>query len=844
MAQFQRHFVQELTKPLIVRQCGDLGFTGDNLSDVISVDLYTDGVAYSGGGTCAGACICPDGSTVALTGSVSGKTASVTLKEDCFAIPGQIGIGIRVTTGTAKTTVLKCIYNVDLFATNNPVDPGSRIALDVGDLINRIDMAVESIPASADQLKAAMAPNFSATTSYPAGAYVWNNGTLYCFITAHAAGSWAGTDAIAVALGNDVADLKSAMTSYEDAVVLVKNLAGELTLGKYVNSDTSAAGGNIRFYDSDTRGYVKIKVKPNTKYAINLNATDGFSANFSWWAYESSLANGTAISKVSIDSNCITTSPANANLLYLTANNPASANVYVVLEQETSIHGATVAEYPYNEPKAVVIDDLQLDASKYELHNVDVSCIYDSVLSFVWDSTNNYMTISTDRTGNNLFVLTSNLGAKILTYSDLGAKSWNVPHGNALIYLFNRTQFVTKTEQEMNALTEPYVVLAYLSSNGSGGNLQISGIWEKYWIKQGLTQKINEINNTLSVSGIYGDLPDYYYTDDYFTDKLQSVRDDMNFKNGVCFAFITDTHFYSNQLQSRKMLTQIMKKTQVPFVIFGGDAPRLTGDMDGLNADIATLQTYVDAVGRENWYAVRGNHDFYDRTTEEQVADRTYYTKTEGEVYNLLMKSSEHRMTNGDPDHMCYYIDIPAQKTRIIVLNTTDPQGTVDEYGHTTEGLGGGAVSEAQAAWLVSAINAVENTNIIVISHIPSDLTLAGTEATNVKYIRWILKAFAAGTDVESEIGGVRYTFTGTTNNLICSISGHNHVDADSTTSGYLSIVTTCDALYQNDGYGATAGTIREQAFDVYCIDYDTFTVKTVRFGRGNNRNWVYPHNE
>jgi acetyl esterase/lipase len=226
MAQFQRHFVQELTKPLIVRQCGDLGFTGDNLSDVISVDLYTDGEPYSGGGDCAGACICPDGSTVALTGSVSGKTASVTLTEDCFAIPGQIGIAIRVTSGTTKTTVLKAIYNVEQFATNNPVDPGSRIALDVGDLINRIDAAVESIPASADQLKAAMAPNFSSTTAYPAGAYVWNNGTLYRFTTDHAAGSWTGTpptDAIAVALGNDADVLKSAFNQINADVLKISN---------------------------------------------------------------------------------------------------------------------------------------------------------------------------------------------------------------------------------------------------------------------------------------------------------------------------------------------------------------------------------------------------------------------------------------------------------------------------------------------------------------------------------------------------------------------------------------------------------------------------------------------
>ena len=242
MAQFQRHFVQDLTKPLIVRQCGDLGFSGDNLSDVISVDLYTDGVAYSGGGTCAGACICPDGSTVALTGSVSGKTASVTLKEDCFAIPGQIGIGIRITTGTTKTTVLKCIYNVDLFATNNPVDPGSRITLDVGDLVNRIDAATADIPASdMASLMAGIAPTFSATTAYPAGAYVYYNGTLYRFAVAHAAGSWTGTDVVQVALGNDVADLKSAfdyVANNENNVALEFSVEGS----GHVNATTGEIG--------------------------------------------------------------------------------------------------------------------------------------------------------------------------------------------------------------------------------------------------------------------------------------------------------------------------------------------------------------------------------------------------------------------------------------------------------------------------------------------------------------------------------------------------------------------------------------------------------------------------
>jgi hypothetical protein len=58
-------------------------------------------------------------------------------------------------------------------------------------------------------LMAGIAPTFSTSTSYPVGAYVYYNGTLYRFTAAHAAGSWTGTDATAVALGNDVADLKT-----------------------------------------------------------------------------------------------------------------------------------------------------------------------------------------------------------------------------------------------------------------------------------------------------------------------------------------------------------------------------------------------------------------------------------------------------------------------------------------------------------------------------------------------------------------------------------------------------------------------------------------------------------
>lgn len=209
-AQFKEHYSQDLTEPIRIRQEGNIVFNSDDESNVIYVDLYEDGEDYSGGGSVAGLVICPDGATVTLSGSVSGKTVSVTLTEDCFAITGQIGVGIQVVSGGIKTTVFKAVYNVELNETDNPVDPGSRTALTVGDLVDDIATAVATIPATYTDLMAAVAPTFSQTSNYLMGQYVWYNGKLYKFTANHAAGTWAGsTDTATVAVSNDVFTLRN-----------------------------------------------------------------------------------------------------------------------------------------------------------------------------------------------------------------------------------------------------------------------------------------------------------------------------------------------------------------------------------------------------------------------------------------------------------------------------------------------------------------------------------------------------------------------------------------------------------------------------------------------------------
>lgn len=215
MAQFIKNYVQDLAQDIQIRHCGTLIFNTDEDSNVINVALYNGQEEAPQSGSVACAVICSDGSTVPVTGgTISGNTVSVTLGA-AGMIPGQVGIGIQVISGDVKTTVFKAVYSVELFETDTVVDPSSRITISVGELVSDIEAAVASIPADYSDLLAAIAPTFSSSTAYAAGTYAWYSGTLYRFTVDHAAGSWTGSDAVAVVIGAELATLKSAFMLYD-----------------------------------------------------------------------------------------------------------------------------------------------------------------------------------------------------------------------------------------------------------------------------------------------------------------------------------------------------------------------------------------------------------------------------------------------------------------------------------------------------------------------------------------------------------------------------------------------------------------------------------------------------
>ena len=324
-AQFTKHFVQDLTQDIKIRQCGTIVFNADNLSNVITVDLYNGTEPYSGGGTVAGAVICPDGATVALdNGTLTGNVASVTLKADCFAIPGQIGVGVQVISGSIRTTVLKAIYNVELLSTDNMVDPDSRITASVTQLVADIEAATADIPASdMASLMSGIAPTFSTSTSYAAWAYVYYSGTLYRFTADHAAGSWTGdppTDATAVVLGNDlgiqVSTLKNAFVN--DTAQITGSMPIVFKSGLYRTSGSPSKGDTV-YYENDER-YVCAICECTKDSVISAHVYGGSSYRRAYYFCDADMK-ALKIGTASTEYNGIIIPPDDDTVRYLALNN-------------------------------------------------------------------------------------------------------------------------------------------------------------------------------------------------------------------------------------------------------------------------------------------------------------------------------------------------------------------------------------------------------------------------------------------------------------------------------------------------------------------------------------------
>lgn len=167
-----------------------------------------DGNTVALTGTPSGVLLRPDNTDVALTCSVSGGVVSATLPANCYDVPGRFGLTIFITSGSSKTAIYAAVGTVTR-TSSDTVAPGTSQS--VVDLINAINAAVNSIPASYSALLADIAPTYSDSALYSVGQYAWYDGDLKrCIVPITTAESYTAAHWTSAVLGQDVSDLKSA----------------------------------------------------------------------------------------------------------------------------------------------------------------------------------------------------------------------------------------------------------------------------------------------------------------------------------------------------------------------------------------------------------------------------------------------------------------------------------------------------------------------------------------------------------------------------------------------------------------------------------------------------------
>lgn len=381
----------------------------------------------------------------------------------------------------------------------------------------------------------------------------------------------------------------------------------------------------------------------------------------------------------------------------------------------------------------------------------------------------------------------------------------NLKDSNFLIFNTGSKMIETYAQSELSKLDFSYIVLGY-NSNG-----KLLGNWHDF------------SNDTLESN----QLPDYYFSKNYLQEKINMINRKNDYINGVSFYWITDLHLTRNAKQSPKLLNYLQSHTGINTTFCGGDLPPAYGQEYAI---LRSAQVYESDFthATDNFFAVRGNHDF---TIKQSSSENTGTTKSNAWTYSFLQRPNEQKL-NLNPGKEYWYYDNPVQKVRYIGLDTTPKSDTSIPWGVIP------IPDLDQAKWLINTLNELpKDYKVIVFSHIPLSLKLKYSDPNN-KYLCDIISAFANHRSVEVAVGDTKLQvdFSSNSGKFIAAFSGHTHLDEDIVDDNVLHINTSCDAMYNDDpNYTTkrTQGTTNEQCFDSVSIDFDNNIINCIRIGAG-----------
>lgn len=332
----------------------------------------------------------------------------------------------------------------------------------------------------------------------------------------------------------------------------------------------------------------------------------------------------------------------------------------------------------------------------------------------------------------------------------------------------------------------------------------------------GEQSKLTGIYCGFSAESATYDVPSYF--DENLATAISTAESNMDAvgRDGETFVFFSDPHWSNNDKHSPGLIKRIVEELPINFVICGGDL--ITGSRnvaDMVNSMESCVEVFSSLPVR--FYTTIGNHD------DNRHSDSSAATWSKAKTYNLMQKQFDAE-TSGSGPECTYYVDIPATKTRLIVLDSEAPSS---------------AVRASEVAWLTDVLaSAPDGWHAMLFLHIMYSWNNWYTGMTSDELFRTELgNAICDACDTHNASG------TGATVEAI--FCGHTHFDAELTsTAGIPIIIIDCDARSTGtvvDGAVDYAkGTITEQCLDIVTMDYVNKAIKCVRVGRGSSRDISY----
>lgn len=102
-----------------------LMFNEDSLGNLIGVNVYSDGEPVTLSGTVVGYCILANGTSIPVSGTRTSNKAYIIMPEVAYKVPGLIVIILKLTDGTATTT-LAAVSATVMGIGDVPADPSQE----------------------------------------------------------------------------------------------------------------------------------------------------------------------------------------------------------------------------------------------------------------------------------------------------------------------------------------------------------------------------------------------------------------------------------------------------------------------------------------------------------------------------------------------------------------------------------------------------------------------------------------------------------------------------------------------------------------------------------------------